>query len=338
MKIDIIPQSIDKVISCTLANNAGLTLTLSNFGAGIVSLATPDRRGVSENVTLTYESIDDYFYSEQFFGKTVGRTAGRIPNSIIKIGHDSFALESAFGAHTLHGGRHSFAYKLFAFKLVDFGATTKVRFRYISPFGEGGFPGQVRLDVFYTVYDDKNDVLIEYVAKTDFPTPINITNHAYFNLSGNAKHSILDHELHMNTPLFFDIDPDLILTQQLPVTKVMDFKKCKAVGKHIEDEALQSSKAFGYDHTFKTSGEDVFITLSDASSGRRLSMSANYPAVNVYTDNYPSGKSLQGGDSDKRYQGIAIEPEFVPTELESYLLQPEDTYNHYIKLSFDVLD
>lgn len=338
MKIDIIPLHIDKAVLCTLENEQGLRLTLTNFGAAIVSIYAPDRAGLSENVTLTYEHLDDFFNSPQFFGKTVGRTAGRIPHSLLKIGHETYALESAFGRHTLHGGVHSFAFKLFTFKLLEFGEKTTVQFRYISPFGEGGFPGQARIDVLYTLYEARNEVLIEYEATTDFPTPINLTNHAYFNLSGFAKRDILDHTLQMNTPLFFEIDDELILTQQMPVNHVMDFRKPKHIGTHIEDEQLQRSKAFGYDHTFKTNGEDVSIELSDAISGRRLKMTANYPAVNVYTDNYHSGKMLERGQIDRRYSGIAIEPEFVPTELDTYILQPEDTYRRYIKLVFDIID
>ncbi|HOJ45301.1 MAG TPA: aldose epimerase family protein [Bacilli bacterium] len=338
MKIDIVPLNIDKAVLCTLQNDHGLKLTLTNFGAAIVSLYAPDRAGTSENVTLTYANLDDFFHSTQFFGKTVGRTAGRIPNSIIKIGHETYALESAFGRHTLHGGVHSFAFKLFTFKLLEFGEKTTVQFRYISPFGEGGFPGQARIDVFYTLFENRNEVLIEYEATTDFPTPINLTNHTYFNLSGFAKRDVLDHELQMNTPLFFEIDEELILTQQMPVNRVMDFRKPKQIGEDIEDEKLQRSKAFGYDHTFKTNGDDLAVVLSDATSGRRLKMFANYPAVNIYTDNYHSGKILDQGQSDRRYSGIAIEPEFVPIELDTYILQPEDTYRRHIKLVFDITD
>ena len=335
MKIDIKPLHIDKAVLCTLENEQGLKLTVTNFGAAMYSVYVPDRDGNSENVMLTYADINEFFHSKQFFGKTVGRTAGRIPNSLLKIGHETYALESAFGRHTLHGGVHSFAYKLFSFKLLEFGEKTKVQFRYISPFGEGGFPGQAKIDVFYTLYEHQNEVLIEYEVTTDYPTPMNLTNHTYFNLSGFAKRDILQQTLKMNTPLFFDIDDELILTQQLPVTQVMDFRKSKPIGAHIEDETLQSSKAFGYDHTFKTNGEDVHIELVDPISGRRLTMVSNYPAVNIYTDNYHSGKTLENGQIDRRYSGIAIEPEFVPTELETYILQPEDTYRHYIKLKFD---
>lgn len=336
MKIDITPLNIDKAVLCTLQNNAGLKLVLTNFGAAVVSLAVPDRRGRQENVTLTYAQLDDFYESEQFFGKTIGRTAGRIPDSILKIGHDSFALESAFGKHTLHGGRQSLAFKLFAFKLVEFGAETKVHFHYISPFGEGGYPGQVTFDVFYTVYDDQNQVMIDYKAKTDFPTPINLTNHTYFNLSGDPSKTILDHTLKMNTPLFFDIDEELILKQQLPVTRVMDFRNGMPLGRHIEDAALQSSCAFGYDHTFKTSGDPIHVILIDSNSGRRLTIDADYPAVNVYTDNYPSQKLLDNGQSDHRYAAVAIEPEFVPIEVPSYTVTPEDGYHHFIRWTFDV--
>jgi aldose 1-epimerase len=337
MKIDIAPLNIDKAVRCTLTNNVGAILTLTNFGAGIVSLFVPDKDGHSENVTLTYENIADFYYSDQYFGKTIGRTSGRIPNSMLKIGHETYALESAFGRHTLHGGRQSLAYKLFAFQLFEFGHETTIKFRYTSPFGEGGYPGLVRFEVSYTLYDDKNVVLIEYRAKTDFPTPINMTNHTYFNLSGNTKRDILHHELIMNTPLFFDIDEELILTQQMPVNRVMDFRKGKPIGKHIEDEQLQASKAFGYDHTFKTNGEDVEIVLSDPASGRRLSINSDYPSVNVYTDNYPSGKTLMNGVLDRRYLGVAIEPEFVPTDVESYILHPEDRYQRFIKYRFDII-
>ena len=338
MKIDIAPLSIDKAVRCTLTNDVGGCLTLTNFGAAIVSLQVPDRAGQREHVALAYDNYDEFWYSPQYFGKTVGRTAGRIPNSILKIGHETYALDSAFGRHTLHGGRHSLAYKLFSFQLLDFGAETKVRFRYTSPFGEGGYPGQVRFEITYTFYDSHNEILIEYRAETDFPTPINLTNHAYFNLSGAYKKDIRNHVLKMNTPVFFDIDEELILTQQLPVTKTMDFRKGMALGKHIEAEYLQASKAFGYDHTFKTSGEGVTIVLTDPDSGRRLTMTSDYPAVNVYTDNYPSGKTLLGGVSDTRYLGVAIEPEFVPTDVESYLVHPEDAYAHYIRLKFDTVE
>ncbi|MFA5235698.1 MAG: aldose epimerase family protein [Bacilli bacterium] len=337
MKIDITPLTIDKAVLCTLENETGLKLVLTNFGAAVISLAVPDREGRRQNVTLTYADMDNFYHSEQFFGKTIGRTAGRIPNSILKIGHDTFALESAFGKHTLHGGRQSLAFKLFAFKLVEFGAETKVHFHYISPFGEGGYPGQVAFDVFYTVYDDRNEVLIEYGAATDFPTPINLTNHAYFNLTGDPSKPVLDHVLKMNAPVFFEIDEELILKRPLPVTKVMDFRNGIPLGRHIEDPSLQASRAFGYDHTFKTDQGSITAILCDPTSGRRMTISSDYPAVNVYTDNYPSQKPLDGAPSDHRYAGVAIEPEFVPIDVPSYTVTPEDGYRHYIRWSFDLL-
>ncbi len=337
MKIDIAPLAIDKAVLCTLENKTGLKVVLTNFGAAVVSLAVPDRYGKPANVTLTYAQMEDFYHSEQFFGKTIGRTAGRIPDSILKIGHDSFALESAFGKHTLHGGRQSLAFKLFSFNLLEFGQETKVQFHYISPFGEGGYPGQVAFDLVYTVYDDRNEVLINYEAATDFPTPINLTNHTYFNLTGDPSKTILDHVLKLNASVFFDLDEELILTQQLPVTRAMDFRQGMALGSHIDDASLQASRAFGYDHTFKTSESTIAAQLYDPSSGRRLTIQADYPAVNVYTDNYPSEKTLDNGQRDHRYAGVAIEPEFVPTEVSSYIVTPEDVYHHYIRWTFDVV-
>ncbi len=336
MKIDIAPLQIDKAVLCTLENMRGLRLKLSNFGAAIVSIEAPDRHGKQELVTLTHANIDDFFYASQFLGKTIGRTAGRIPDSMLKIGHQTYALESAFGRHTLHGGAQSLAFKLFTFKLLDFGKTTKVQFRYISPFGDGGYPGQVRIDVFYTLLDDENEVVIEYEAVTDFPTPLNLTNHTYFNLSGDLKSDVRGHILTMNTPLFFDVDDELLLTQQLPVTSIMDFRKGQALGAHLDDEKLQRSKAFGYDHTFKTNGTNVHAKLIDPLSGRQLTISADYPAINVYTNNYPSDKMMKGDIPDYRYAGVALEPQFVPKEQTSYMLEPEETYHHSMTLRFDI--
>jgi len=337
MTIDIIPLTIDKAVLIKLENKGGLRLELCNFGAGIVALYAPDKNGASENVVLTFADIEEYFFATQYFGKTIGRTAGRLPNSMIKINHESYALEGTFGKHTLHGGRHSLAFKLFQFKLLDFGATTSVQFKYISPFGEGGYPGQVTFVVTYHLDDAKNEVLIEYEAKTDFPTPVNLTNHSYFNLSGDVKRDVREHVMTLNAPFFHEIDAELILNQKLPVTKIMDFRSPKTIGTHLDERYLQDSKAFGYDHTFRTNGESVAITLSDPVSGRLLTMTGDYPAVNVYTDNYPSGRPLRSGQSDHRYAGVAIEPEYVPTEFDSYILEPEATYRHHIRLSFGLL-
>lgn len=334
MTIDIIPLSIDKAVKITLKNKVGLEVVLTNFGAGIVSIASPDRSGKTETITLTYDDLNEYYLSSHYFGKTIGRTAGRIPDSLLKINHESYALESSFGRHTLHGGRQSLAFKLFQFKLAEFGKRTSVQFRYISPFGEGGYPGQVSFLVTYHIEDEDAKVTIEYEAKTDFPTPVNMTNHTYFNLSGDVKRSVGDHVLTMNTPLFYEVDEELLLKQKRPVTKTMDFRRPKAIGADIEDRFLQDSKAFGYDHTFKTNGENVHITLTDPVSGRRLTIESDYPSVNIYTDNYPSDKKLIGGKTDFRYAGIAIEPQFVPTEIDTYILEPETTYRHYIALNF----
>lgn len=333
MKIDFI-SLIDQITQIDITNHTGLEISFLTYGAAVYRLKVPNKDEISEDVILSQASIQEFISSSQYFGKTIGRTAGRIKNNLAYIQGQKYVISGDSQNHALHGGEGSWAFKNFQFDYRILPDRLAIIFTYISPNYESNLPGLVKCEVTYEVFQDENKVLITYHAETSEATLINLTNHTYFNLSGNNRSPIVNHTLTMNTPEYYAIDEELCLKDLHPVTRIMDFTKGKKIGEHLFEKSLVDSRAKGYDHTF-TGNEDILkVSLFDEVSRRHLEIISSLPAINVYTDNYPSLTTLIDGSKDILHSGIALEPEFVPLNFDDYTFHREQPYHHFIQWTF----
>lgn len=326
----------------TLTNSSGAQVVLSSLGAGINKIIVPDKNGKMADVILGYENPCDYDNDGPCSGKTPGRYANRIKHGRITVEGKEYSLPVNNGPNHLHGGPEGFQNKIWDSSIVG----DSVVFTRVSPDGEMGYPGQLKATVTYT-WDDNNQLTIGYEAVTDAPTFVNLTNHAYFNLSGHDAGSVLNHLLRLNCSRYLPTDPsEAPLGNIDPVAGTpMDFTSAKAIGRDINEdfEALKIGK--GYDHCYVVDGWEKgrlseVATLTDPVSGRTLTISSTQPGAQVYTGNWLTGSPKgKGGVEYHDYDLVAIECQGFPDApnqpaFPSQLLTPGETYRQTIIYSF----
>lgn len=276
-----------------LTNKNGLELTICNYGARIVSLLVPDREGNLTDIVTGHNSIDEYLNSEEpYFGAICGRTANRIANGKFTLNDQEYTLAVNNGPNSLHGGIKGFNSVVWDAKQLD---EKTLILKYTSPDGEEGYPGNLNVRVTYTLTND-NAVKIDYWATTDQLTILNLTNHAYFNLSGAGNPSIADHVLTMKSSTYLPTDETAIPYGEAATVEgtPMDFLKPHTIGARIKDEFEQLIWARGYDHTFvldykedRAFGEA--LKCYSPQSGIEMTVFTDQPGVQMYTGNWMTG-------------------------------------------------
>ncbi|GHH99535.1 aldose epimerase family protein [Neobacillus kokaensis] len=322
------------VIEYTLANDLGMTVSCLNFGCVITKMMVPDRHGKVENVVLGFDSLEDYLEWSPYFGAIVGRVAGRIQGSRFELDGKEFTLAANEAPNHLHGGRKGFNSVIWQTELFKDNQSVGVKFFYHSPDGEEGYPGNLETTVTYLLNND-NELKITYEAKTDQKTPVNLTNHSYFNLSGNSKRDCSDHTLKLDNDRFIELGPDLIPTGKLLHAEgtSFDFREGRKIEDGIQSTHPQNILAGnGYDHpiVFSQEGENT-ILLSDEESGRSLEVTTNQPCVVLYTSNQLEGPFSIDGVPARNYLGVCLETQGFPDaihhpEFPSVVLKPEEKY------------
>jgi aldose 1-epimerase len=291
-----------------LQNAGGTTAEIMNYGAAMIALRTPDNNGRFENVVLGFNTLEPYLASTANLGATIGRYANRIARAHFKLDGREYKLATNDGANTLHGGAIGFDKALWDAEPFSDATSTGVRFSYISPDGEAGFPGALSVEVIYRL--TKDDILsIDYRATTTKPTPVNLTHHSYFNLSGDPGRAIGDHELLIEADHFTPVDASVIPTGELRdvADTPFDFRASHAIGARIEDDDAQLRIGGGYDHNFvlnkpAPNALTRAAVLLEPSSGRRMELWTTEPGLQFYT-----GNSLPA-----RRTGLCLEPQHFP--------------------------
>lgn len=320
----------------TLRNAAGMEVQVTNYGAYIVSCTAPDKQGKFENVTLGVPTFADYLKGTPNLGPVVGRFGNRIAKGRFTLDGQEYKLAVNNGANHLHGGLVGFDKKLWSATEAN-GAEPAVTLHYTSPDGEEGYPGNLSVDVTYTLQKD-NGLRIDYKATTDKPTVLNLTNHAYFNLSG-MKHDAMSHVLTINADHFLPTDNTQIPTgERRPVAgTVFDFRKPTVVGERVNDTAEEQIRfGNGYDHCWvfaeKPTSLRLGATLYEPESGRYMEMFTTEPAVQLYTGNHLNGKfqGREGVPFTRRY-GLCLETQHFPDspnkpDFPATTLRPGETY------------
>lgn len=303
----------------TLINSKGLEVQILNYGGIIQAINVPLNNGV-KNIVLGFEDINEYLSEEYknncpYFGAIIGRYANRIAKGKFTLDNKEYTLACNNAGNHLHGGIVGFDKQIWE---IATSSNNSLVLKYTSVDGEEGFPGNVNVEVHYTLTED-NELITEYYAKTDKATPINLTNHTYFNLSGDK--TILDHKLKLSTNKLLESDENLIPTGKIINTDTStDFTTEKTVGRDITEEA--------YDHTLvNTEPQDTFAKLSAPTGDISMELTTNQPSVQLYSGKWIDTKYHKG------FSGIAIEPQALPDapnrkEFPNCILKPEEEYYH----------
>jgi galactose mutarotase-like enzyme len=328
----------------TLSNGHGMQLAAMTYGGIIVSLRVPDRAGRPGDVVLGYDSLGGYLKSSPYFGAIVGRYGNRIARGQFTLAGKTYRLATNNGPNHLHGGVRGFDKVLWSAELFERGDSVGIVFRHTSPDGDEGYPGTLTASVTYTLTAG-NEVIVDYQATTDQPTPVNLTQHSYFNLSGGdgGEQDILGHELTIDADAFTPVDSTLIPTGAIaPVAGTpLDFRTPTAIGARIDqpDEQLRDGK--GYDHNFVLKRGDVgawgsglahAAQLFEPSSGRVLDIYTTEPGLQFYSGNFLDGSITGKGGRVYRYRsGLCLETQHFPDSpnhpnFPSTILRPGEEY------------
>lgn len=314
----------------TLANSRGVSADIITYGGIITAVRLPDRNGVTANVCLGFDSLESYLKGHPYFGCITGRFANRIRNGRFSLDGIDYQLTLNHGAHHLHGGVCGFDKKIWQAETFESDDACGLVLRYTSADGEEGYPGNLEVTVVYSL-NEENELIINYMAETDAPTPINLTNHAYWNFAGAGSGKIYDHVLHLPCSRYLKVDADLIPTGEIaPAQGALDFTAAKAVGKDIQ-------AAGGYDHCYILDRNDektpvLAARVVDPHSGRGMEVLTTKPAIQLYTGNFLDGIVGSGGTFGK-HDALCLETEYYPDAVNhanfpSPILSPGELYHH----------
>jgi aldose 1-epimerase len=312
-----------------VTNSVGLALTLSDFGAGIYEI-----RYLGVPMTIAQKDKAEWLHSDAYFGKTVGRIAGRIKEGKLDYLGKTYSLSVNEGVNTLHGGVEGFSFKMFKMDVVHLGDGIAVDYYLVSKALEMGFPGEVDLRVRYLIKENEPVFRIVYDAKSSEQTPLNFTSHTYFNLGG--EDTVERQILYIDANETETYDSAMIPLGFAPAPKCLDFTTPKAVGKDINDPYLQNARTLGYDHCFAfRSNKSSFPVLTLENGPFKLSLRTSLPAVQIYSDNYPRmGALLTNGQKEKQHSGLAIEPVYKPNDFHAMTCMPYEGKRNFIEYTF----
>ena len=324
-----------------------IKFSLTNFGAAWTSLVVPSRRGKAD-LLLGYSGLDGWLNNQAYFGVTIGRFANRIGGAMFSLGGKKYHLDKNDGENTLHGGFKGFDKSLWKAEAYEEKESVFVRFELESPNEDRGFPGNVKVVVCYGI-TKSNEIVCSYMAKADAPTPINLTNHSYFNLAGEGEGDILSHELILHSSAYVEINEQQIPTGRLLPVKdsPFDFKTRKPVKQDFNSPSGGNGKNTaldGYDHCFVIDGKpgklrvcaEVFETVSQ----RSMKVYTTQPGVHFYTGNKLPRLYSKAGSVYSKYSGFCLETGHYPDspnqkDFPSCIFGPDREYSEKAVFAFD---
>jgi aldose 1-epimerase len=335
----------DAVDAFTLANAHGLELRAVTYGGTIVSLSVPDRDGQVADVVLGHDSLEDYFSDSSYFGAIVGRFANRIAGARFTVDGTPYRLVANDGPNHLHGGRAGFDRVVWRAAPFRTGHTAGVALSYTSPDGEEGYPGNLHARVRYTL-TDRNELVVDFLATTDRATPVNLTQHTCFNLTGDGAGDILGHLLWINADLMTPVDENLIPTGKVaPVAGgPFDFRALTRIGARITSDDEQLRRGQGYDHNFVLKRGEPGLAhaarVVEPASGRTLDVYTTEPGLQFYSGNFIDARVI--GKAGRVYRpraGLCLETQHYPDSpnqpgFPSTLLRPGEQYRSRTVFAF----
>ncbi len=340
----------DSTALYTLTNASGMEVCITNFGGRVVSVMVPDRDGNYRDVVLGFDSIEAYFpeVNKSDFGAAIGRYANRINQGTFVLDGDTVSLPKNNFGHSLHGGTDmgtlGWQYRVYTANQLN---DSTLELTLTDADGNNGYPGTVEAKVVYSLTAD-NTLDIDYTATTDKPTVINMTNHSYWNLGGDASQDILGHELTVNADNYTPVDSTFMTTGEIaPVAGTpFDFTTSKAIGRDIAADNEQLRNGNGYDHNWvlNTKGNDSLaaVELFNPANGINLTVYTNEPGIQIYTGNFLDGTATgKGGTVYNQRAAVCLETQKYPDtpnkpEWPSATLRPGETYHSHCAYHFSV--
>ena len=349
MKIEISKRYMgEQLVSfISFTNRNDFKVTFCSLGASIYAIYMKSKYGYRENIIMTPKEDEFFLSSEAYYGKIIGRTSGRISDASFTIDGIKYNIENDKDTDViLHGGKDKFSNIIFDYEVYEEDNKSYIIFKGYSKDGASGYPGAIDFKITYTLYDDMDDVLIDYHATTTKKTVLNLTNHAYFNLSGDFKRSILEHNLLIKASRFIELDNKMLPICIRNVTETMDFREGKRIGLDINDPYLQNHAAEGYDHPWIFDDQNYEIcnaSLSDPLSGRQVDVYTTYPSIVVYSNNYPTFRPMIDKENvDKKNDAICLECQFIPNGInvdcdeDKAILDVGEVYHQMTRYSFKI--
>ncbi len=332
----------------SLKNTLDSEIKIMNYGATLVSISVVDREGKFADVIAGYDTLEEYIRGKSYQGAIVGRYANRIAKGEFSLDEKKYTLYTNDGRNHLHGGKNGFDKKIWNAQEID-GDEPSLVLSYTSPDGEEGYPGTLKIKVTYTLKAD-NSLYIDYKATTDKKTPINMTNHAYFNLAGYDSRSIREQIMMLDADCFLPTDEELIPTGEIRSVEgtPFDFRVPKEIGKDIESEDICIKYANGYDHCFVFSGGETKApvlrgSLYDKKSGRYMELFTNQPCVQIYSFNEATPKDcpFKKGTVLPLYSLVCLETQKMPDSVNhdnfnNVYLSAGETYDYTTIYKFSV--
>ena len=315
----------------TLRNDKGNVVTITNYGGAVTSFVTPDKNGTKSSIIIGFDSLQPYLQQPPYFGALIGRYGNRIGDAKFTLDGVTYQLAANNGKNSLHGGLKGFDKVVWDASVPD-SSVPSLKLKYLSKDGEEGYPGNLNVIVQYTLTND-DELKIEYDAETDKSTPVNLTNHSYFNLTGDVSNTILNHTLMIDADNYTPVDSTLIPTGEIKPVKgtPFDFTSQKMIGKDID---LVKG---GYDHNWVLNKKDSSLQkvaeLTDSVSGRTLDVYTTEPGLQFYTGNFLDGKfTNRGGTPLKQHTALCLETQHFPdspnkTNFPSTILKPGEKYH-----------
>jgi aldose 1-epimerase len=330
-----------------LTNAHGLEVRVINLGGIITSLRVPDKNGKLDDIVLGFDNLDGYLENKPYFGAIIGRYANRIANGKFTLDGHEYTLAKNNGSNSLHGGLKGFNKVIWQAEPFRNHQGMGVTLSYTSKDGEEGYPGNLRVKVTYTL-TEKNELAIDYEATTDKATPVNLTQHTYFNLAGEGSGDVLAHELRLNADRFTPIDKNLIPTGEIRSVKgtPLDFTQPATIGARINDPYDQLVIAHGYDHNFVVTGKDDSLQFAarvrEPKSGRVLEAYTTEPGIQLYSANFLDGSVIgKHGHAYKQREAFCLETQHFPDspnhpDFPSTILRPGNTFHSRTVFKFSV--
>ncbi len=333
-------KDFDSIKLYTLKNESGMTVCVTNYGAIVTSIIVPDRNGKRADVALGYDRVEDYINAvdKPYFGAVVGRYGNRIAKGEFILDGKTYSLLKNNGENHLHGG--AIGFDKVVWTVDEYVEGKSLTLSYLAKDKEEGYPGNLQLKITYTLADD-NSLVVDYHATTDKATPVNVTQHTYFNLKGEGQGTILDHKLMLNAKKFTPVDESLIPTGEMPTVAgtPFDFTTSKAIGRDIGQQNEQLVFGLGYDHNWilNKDGKEGELSLAaqvhEPSSGRVMEIYTTEPGIQFYCGNFLDGRLK--GKSGKPYVhrgGFCLETQHFPDSpnqpnFPSTILKPGETYD-----------
>lgn len=331
-----------------LTNRNGMKLAVTTYGAKLVELWAPDREGTLADLITGFDTLDPYLIRNPYFGAFVGRCANRISGAAFTLNGKTYQLDCNKPPHHLHGGQGGFDKKVFDVVSAEGNTLTLSLF---SPDGDQGYPGNLKVTLYYTLTDE-NEVVLRYTAETDAPTPVNFTNHSYFNLKGQGQGNILDHRIRIDADAYVATCAGGIPTGVFqPVEGTpMDLREMVTIAERIHAPYPQLEQDGGFDVSYVLNQPEAGLRpvclVEEPTSGRRMEVYTTLPSMQFYTANYIKGDFTFHGKRGSFYDqhcGLCLETQFHPNTpntpaFGSITLEPGERYDHTTVYAFSVTE